>query len=202
MNTKMAGWLGAVLGLAMVAGTAQAQQQKSGDPPVQRSGQPAQKSPLHSKPGSTQPPPAPPPVQLETRELDGDLAKNAGARINYNIHGQTPCLVHAKWINQGSGSRDRGMLLGIDCSSKPFGGRASPEVYLNFSLKSGWKIKSVNIVDQAPSDNNSGWQWANKPAVGSNNPYSKMSVHANANGRTYVVVQVMIEGPAGTDPYQ
>ncbi|HUP93074.1 MAG TPA: CARDB domain-containing protein [Solimonas sp.] len=140
---------------------------------------------------------------LETKILDGNLAKNAGARSNSIIDGgSTPCSLENFFSASQDGIYPPGWIYGINCVALPAGGRVAHESYINFTLKNGWKIKGFSIVQQSVYGVGANWQWAQVPTIGSTNPYMKMSVWANSGANVRVDVQVTIEGPAGTNPYQ
>ena len=82
------------------------------------------------------------------------------------------------------------------------GAKADVEAYGNFSLKNGWKIKGVSVI-QLLDDNPSDWEWkSGPPSIGSTNPYVKIHVWADLMGRIDCGLRITIEGPEGTDPYQ
>ena len=139
---------------------------------------------------------APPAPKLVTQLLSYSASKAAGAQFNHGVDGATTCL----YLGQFDGESTT-VKFWAECAASPTGGRASPEAFMNFRLKNGWKIKSV---DTDPHMVNGDWQWLSKPEEGSrsDNPYMKMRIWANAVGYALVYVKVTIEGPEGTDPYK
>ena len=73
------------------------------------------------------------------------------------------------------------------------------EVYA-VSLKNGWKVKSV---DAQSSGSGGSWTWVSRPSAGSTNPTTKLLVTTPIGTPTLKIkLNVEIEGPQGTNPFQ
>src|SRR5207253_2091105 len=97
----------------------------------------------------------------------------------------------------------RGVLFAANCKGSITGGRADFEAFKNFRLKNGWKIKSVEVLPREDFPKSGGdFVSGGKPVIGSDNPFMKFSIWADAGGRKEVIVAVRIEGPECTDPYR
>jgi hypothetical protein len=145
------------------------------------------------------PPLPPPPPVLVTQELDFVKAKANGARFQDNVESNGGCFrlgvddwATARFVEQKSGA--------IFISNCAGGGRASPEAYLDFRLKNGWRIKSVH-EDLLPHRGGNGFSLTWKPQIGSDNPYMHAHIWSGFVANISVGVRITIEGPAGTDPY-
>ncbi len=143
-------------------------------------------------------PPTPPPV-LVTQELDFAKAQANGARFKDNVESNTGCfrLGVDDWSTAAFVERKSGVIFISNCVG---GGKASPEAYLDFRLKNGWRIKSVD-EDPQPQRGNNGFTLTWKPQVGSDNPYMHAHIWSGFLSNINVGVRITIEGPAGTDPY-
>lgn len=146
-----------------------------------------------------------------TQDLDYQRAAEAGAEFLHNIESQySTCfrLGVGNWEDtswapeswQFEGGRRKGVLFMADCPATVQVGRASPEAYKNFRLKNGWKVKSVERSEPWSL----GWNEFSLegPAIGTDSPYMRAHVAAAATSTIRVGVRVIIEGPAGTDPYR
>ena len=151
------------------------------------------------------------PAQLETQVLNYQKAKAVGAQFSDGIEGTTTCgpigqYDPAVWIYPDQ--TDKTIAFVIACVAFLGGGKADPEAFKNFTLKNGWRIKSIDQPTVVYDDQNillighGNWQWVIPPRRGSDNPYMQMHLVATYNQVVSVFVKVIIEGPAGTDPYQ
>lgn len=152
--------------------------------------------------GQQAPPPgsAPP---TETKLLEYQAAKAAGAQFSNGLEGtQGACVDVGQFDSKPMvESHTPTVVFMADCRIVPNGVRATPEAFTGFRLKNGWKVKDFAVVQDfhgASSD----WQWRKTPSKGTDDPSMKMHVYAGPNVYVKVHVQVTIEGPAGTNPYQ
>ena len=144
---------------------------------------------------------------LETQLLNYQKAKAAGARFSDSVEGVSTCrIAQCDWssycgIAGGAiPSSGTGVLFRATCQGLSSGGRGNPEAFINFTLKNGWKVKSVEVIEVRKRYGD--WGWETRPSVGNINPYMKMHLWADTDGDVAVNVKVWIEGPQGTDPYQ
>lgn len=139
--------------------------------------------------------------QLETQRLDYQKAKNAGAQFADSPDGPTGlCQYGQRDLAQQLSLEGAGVRFFVNCGGILNGARATPEAFMNFTLKNGWKIKSIDTSEEG-GKTLADWNWTTRPVEGSNNPYMKMHLWSNPGGSVWVQVKVTIEGPAGTDPY-
>lgn len=143
---------------------------------------------------------------LDVKQLDYDTAANAGAQFaNNRESGQCYRLGQFNGTNannwglfNGSG----GVAFVADCTrAADTGGKANPEAFKNFTLKNGWTVKSVTTAETF-SSGGAGLNVITQPSPGSTNPLTKVHVWADHDGRVYVRMVIMIQGPVGTNPYQ
>jgi hypothetical protein len=155
-----------------------------------------------------QAPPGSQPPQLATQVLDYEKAKRAGAQFSHGVEGsQGACIDVGQFdarfstFMQGR-SIPAGVLFSIDCLVilAPTGARATPEAFMGFRLKNGWTVKEFGFGEILREAGD--WQWRKTPSKGTDDPSMRMHIWANVGGRIGVPVKVIIEGPAGTDPYQ
>ena len=155
--------------------------------------------------GQQAPPPGSAPPK-ETQLLDYDKAKRSGAQFGISLEGASPCRHREMDVNapgvEGPGGRPAaGVWLDLYCQGLPSGARANAEAFANFHLKNGWKVKSYDVVAVQKSGG-ADWNWSRNPVVGTDDPFSKVHLWADANGIIRLCVKIEIEGPAGTNPYQ
>jgi hypothetical protein len=161
-----------------------------------------------------------PPPQLETQVLNYNKAHLAGARFSDGREGPGDCNRLGQFdpaIGYYDGGADGTTSAGVDLGNQSVvfqflcdgftGARANPEAFSNFTLKNGWKIKNTSDSVQTTVHFFSGighadWQWVTKPTRGSDNPYMKIHLVGDLQHAVTIYVKVIIEGPAGTDPYQ
>jgi hypothetical protein len=168
-------------------------------------------------------------VPLETQELDYLKAKNTGAGFNQGVsEGLNVCVRIGVDDSQGSHGYETGQpgvvfmaecpaLLGVVGT----GGSANPEAFQNFRLQNGWKVKSFSVRFSTNKEDQSDWHDSLSdaqsnderrramqsfsldipPSVGTDNPQMKAHIGVKPGGFLKVYVKVIIEGPAGTDPY-
>lgn len=154
-------------------------------------------------------PRAAPPAALEERWLDWTEAQMVGAQSSHNVEPGPPCMNTGVFAGKqyiyeffsanellGSPEVLESPMFYINCFVNPVGAKASPEAFKNFRLKHGWTIKSVDLFFGTGE-----WRWETRPQEGSDNPYMKMRIWANAGGHVAAVIRVKIAGPAGTNPY-
>lgn len=137
--------------------------------------------------------------QKETQLLNYDKAKRAGAQFGASLDPSSSSRASTLCIVQQGQDSGVGVLFMLNCTYT--GGRSTPEAYVNFRLKNGWKVKSfdvVNVTKVASAD----WQWTKTPSIGSDDPSSKVHLWADPLGQIILSVKIEIEGPAGTNPYQ
>lgn len=141
---------------------------------------------------------------MEKKFLDYDLAKNAGAQFANSVEGPEGLCTGRVGQFGGAAVNDqwKGVLFKADCTQSPNGVRATPEAFMGFRLKNGWKVKEYAIFAVEKSRRGADWQWRQTPSKGTDNPSMRMHVFAQANTEVKVRVRVEIEGPAGTNPYQ
>jgi hypothetical protein len=136
---------------------------------------------------------------LATEYLKKEPAQSAGAQFNIVLESGTGCVVKT----MTSGTSANIPVLYITFSGGPPCGRAVFEAYSNFTLKNGWKVKSV-LVEKHSDAINSDWEWVTKPATGSSNPAMKWRCKT-ANDLLPLEcrynIRISIEGPSGTSPY-
>ncbi|MBK6457554.1 MAG: hypothetical protein IPF87_15985 [Gemmatimonadetes bacterium] len=95
----------------------------------------------------------------------------------------------------------RGLVVAhLQCMT-PLGGRMNPE-FFDFTLRNGWRVKSFDISQPQSNPQQNGWQVLVRPTLGSDRPYTKLAMWANGVSALTLTVEIWIEGPAGTDPYQ
>ena len=137
----------------------------------------------------------------ETQLLDYDKAKRSGAQFLISSEGASACLTKQRDVNAipSSGKPAAGAEFELDCSYT--GARANVEAFASFHLKSGWKVKSYDAF-QVGNSGNADWQWTRTPAIGSDDPSSRIHMWADPVSIIAIDVKVEIEGPAGTNPYQ
>jgi hypothetical protein len=142
---------------------------------------------------------------LVTQMLDYQKAKAAGAQFANSPEGGTEhCGVAQSPLSGGS------VQFSADCRASAVGIRATPEAFMNFQLRNGWKIKSIDTFEIEPLKKDHGdWQWRQRPSVGSDAPGLKMHIWAEGprpplgySGWVYVGVRITIEGPQNTNPYE
>lgn len=148
---------------------------------------------------------------MATRFLDYRAAAAAGARFLHNIDpgsGPYAQLGVGDWLD---GQWDPGEWIdgkrpGVLFVANPgvwfavHGIKATPEAYKGFTLKNGWRIKSINVSHWRLGKTQ--FRWKEKPEIGSDNPYMQVLVSADPLGSfTKEGVSVLIEGPRGRDPY-
>jgi hypothetical protein len=155
--------------------------------------------------GQQAPPAGSQPPQLATQVLDYEKAKQAGAQSSYSPEGFAACPIYGSFYDPnhaavGPPPMPFTVRFYLDCGGVPAGMRATPETFGGFRLKHGWKVKSLELLQE--QKRNGDWQWRERPAIGSDNPAMRMHLWANADGMVHVIARVTIEGPAGTDPYQ
>ena len=63
-------------------------------------------------------------------------------------------------------------------------------------------IKSVTLPAETNNGGAAGFNVLTQPSVGSTNLYTKVHVWADHDGQVYVRMQIEIQGPGGTNPYQ
>ena len=141
--------------------------------------------------------------RMETQFLDYQKAKNAGAQFTHGIDGSKGLCVSVGQFDSVSWVTDHslGVIFMIECALMPNGARATPEAFMGFHLKNGWKVKEYSIGRNDKSGQ-ADWQWRQTPVKGSDDPSMRMHVFASPGGTVRVQVKVEIEGPAGTNPYQ
>jgi hypothetical protein len=144
---------------------------------------------------------------LVTQLIDYQKAKMGGARFSDGPEGFSTCTIgQADWSSSPGiaggdiASTGTGVLLRIICDGLSTGGRGNPEAFASFTLKNGWKVKSVEMAELVKRSGD--WGWDTRPAVGSNNPYMKMHMWATTGGQVSLNVKIWIEGPQGTNPYE
>lgn len=143
--------------------------------------------------------------QLETQVLDYQKAKRAGAQFAHAPDGAAPCPMYGQFYDPnhlavGPPPMPFTVRFYMDCVGSPLGMRATPETFGNFRLKHGWKVKSVELLQEMKRS--ADWQWRQRPDIGSDNPAMRMHLWSNPNGTVHVIARVTIEGPAGTNPYE
>lgn len=143
--------------------------------------------------------------QLETQVLDYQKAKRAGAQFAHSPDGAAPCPMYGQFYDPnhlavGPPPMPFTVRFYMDCAGSPMGMRATPETFGNFRLKHGWKVKSVELLQEVKRS--ADWQWRQRPEIGSDNPAMRMHLWSNPNGKVHVIARVTIEGPAGTNPYE
>jgi hypothetical protein len=143
--------------------------------------------------------------QLETQVLDYQKAKRAGAQFAHAPDGAAPCPMYGQFYDPnhlavGPPPMPFTVRFYMDCAGSPLGMRATPETFGNFRLKHGWKVKSVELLQEMKRS--ADWQWRQRPDIGSDNPAMRMHLWSNPNGTVHVIARVTIEGPAGTNPYE
>ncbi len=151
------------------------------------------------------------PVPMETQELVPQLAQAAGATFEHNIESHSACYrlgvgnwqdntwAPDRWYPQGG--RKTGVLFVADCGIG-IGGKANPVAYGNFQLKNGWHVKSVDTFDvTGASGSSANFDHLTIPSQGDLSPQVSMHVFAIGLHSLHVGVRILIEGPAGTDPY-
>lgn len=137
---------------------------------------------------------APAPV-METQRLDYSKAKNAGAGSSAVLRPGAPAACAAYGVNEqdtAALSQVGSVYLNLDCVG---GVTVDVEVFKNFRLKNGWKVKSSGISRVGP---NMTWQYVTKSTELSTEPRTVLRL---TGASTYLVLDVQIIGPAGTDPY-
>lgn len=163
--------------------------------------------PLVSRDQAAAPGSAPP---RETQILDYEKAKQAGAQFSHGVEGSQGACNNVGQFNANLAAFivgrtiPAGVVFSMDCTvgglAVPTGARATPEAFMGFRLKNGWKVREFafgEILRQAAD-----WQWRKTPSNGTDDPSMRMHIWANPGGRLGVPVKVVIEGPAGTNPYQ
>lgn len=152
---------------------------------------------------------------LAVQDLDPARARAAGAVFSHNVDGQAFCnrLGVGDWQDRSWDSwegtpRATGVLFMADCTATPAfpvvlpnsGGKADPEAYKDFTLKNGWVIRSAELVnvDRLNAD----FRWISPPKIGTSDPYIKAHLAADPGEMIKRGVRIVIEGPAGTNPYQ
>jgi hypothetical protein len=145
-------------------------------------------------------------TQLETQVLNYQKAKLAGAQFWHGVAGYTLCTPIGQFdpAEFGESVAGNSVVFDITCSYGVLtGARANPEAFQNFTLKNGWKIKSIEITPEYRRGLGHGeWQWTTRPSRGSDNPYVQMHLVAEDRHSVQIYIKITIEGPAGTDPYQ
>lgn len=154
---------------------------------------------------------------LEIQQLDPARAREAGAEFHHNpVESPLPYQrlgvgdwQDSDWTPDGwEHGRRVGVVFQADPpwvptpTPEPLGFiEANPEAYVNFRLKNGWRVIAVDASHV--------WNWADTafnlegPVIGSDDPYMKANIRSAAtNTVNRVGVVVLIQGPAGTDPYQ
>ncbi|MCM3876142.1 MAG: hypothetical protein NEA02_06950, partial [Thermoanaerobaculia bacterium] len=144
------------------------------------------------------PPGSSPP--LETRLLEYGRAKNAGAQFSDGVDGFKGLCDVGQGDPSRLGDHSPGVWFRANCDTLANGARATPEAFIGFRLKNGWRVKNFEI--SSGKAGNADWQWRQTPTKGSDDPYMRMHVFTSPFGRVWAQVKVTIEGPAGTDPYQ
>jgi hypothetical protein len=152
-------------------------------------------------------PVVPPPV--ETQELDFARVKAAGghsgsADVGVRVcgTGERLCKTRHDDVPYPSGAA----IFIFEPSPVPLAGaRVDGEAYKDFQLKNGWRLKEVLEPVVVAQNGTAGWSYSIFPNAGSASPYMKM--HLWTDGAPLpttiaVAVRVLIEGPAGTNPYQ
>lgn len=143
---------------------------------------------------------------LATQVLDYQKAKLAGATFVSGSDNPLPGVSgQCDWNNCDVTSAQQaqpGVFFFAYMSSTLMGSKATPEAYGNFSLKNGWQIKEISLVEILKTSGD--WQWVSgPPSIGSTNPYVKIHIWAEpAVGFVRLGLRIVIEGPDGTDPYQ
>ena len=141
-----------------------------------------------------------PPVEKERKILDVSEAKLAGARFDHGIESGGDCRSIGAFDPKTEYAQPQGTVTFKAGNCLLTGGKATPQAFLDFTLKNGWVVK-----DYRPVYNNVQYNGECKlltpPAIGSNNPYMKAHVWVNATGNVALTLQVTIEGPKGTNPY-
>ncbi len=159
--------------------------------------------------------PADPDIQV----LSYARARAAGANFTQNplSAGTCPFLGQKDGASVGwAEAVHEGVTFMADCVPQqvlpvippPTGGRVDATAYEDFRLKNGWRIKEVHVTFPSEphvdfmDDSNKVFRWLRQPQVGSDDP--SMSVHLAVNPALALTVnvEVLIEGPAGRDPYQ
>ncbi|MEO8135781.1 MAG: NBR1-Ig-like domain-containing protein [Betaproteobacteria bacterium] len=143
----------------------------------------------------------PPPLVLVSQALDYRMAEANGAHFDYVVAPFCQHIGPGDWHDYRwapSDGRKDGVLFRVQCL-KPMDFTA--EVYRDFRLKNGWRIKSVDDVVFVRDTRRKDLTIVTPAAVGSDNPHMKVSIAAGAFSNVAVGIRVFIEGPAGTDPY-
>jgi hypothetical protein len=152
----------------------------------------------------------PTPPVLETQELDFAKVKAAGGRSGSQNPIVTVCAA-ADLSNCAAGRPNGRVGTGALFSGQAglLGLRDDAEAYKGFQLKNGWRVKEVlEPVVTSASGNRAGWGYAAFSNAGTTSPYIKMHLWAEGplgtgvNNEIVLIVRTMIEGPAGTNPYQ
>jgi hypothetical protein len=133
-----------------------------------------------------------------TQVLDINRAKSAGANFLNNISSGVFCEEIGVFAN-AAGAQPNTIIFHALCVSSP-GASATPEAFLSFKLKNGWKVKSYNILfDKRQAGE---WKFLSPPQIGTDNPYVKVQLSvATLNANVEAQFDVTIEGLECTSPY-
>jgi hypothetical protein len=128
--------------------------------------------------------------------LSAQRAYAAGAGFSQHTDG-TPCPV-----TLDENYNPSTMRVGIDCANGFQGGKVDFELYKNFTLKNGWKVKFVEAPDMHDATPASGSRFDTSPGSGSATPFMKVHSWSQARNSKSDLLRILITGPYGTDPYQ
>jgi hypothetical protein len=134
---------------------------------------------------------------LDTQLLDYGSAQQAGAQFNIAMAENGGCLVKEL-------KKEDGFTFRVELKGGPPCGNGTFEAFANFSLKNGWKVKSVEVTQPSGNTTNSAWEWVTRPAAGATSPTAKLRAKTENNTFPLVAVyrvKIQIEGPQGTSPY-
>ncbi|MGQ0561039.1 MAG: hypothetical protein ACT443_04100 [Gemmatimonadota bacterium] len=141
---------------------------------------------------------APPP--METRLLIGEEAQQAGAQF-LTAEAVPPCFFRSVGASSSSSKSSAYATL----EGPPGCSAGTYEMFKNFTLKNGWKIKSIYFdTGTRRSFVNADWEWLTRPSEGSTSAYGRFRLRAkNTALPTHAPASVIIhiEGPKGTNPY-
>ena len=141
--------------------------------------------------------PAPQPVEKETRILDVNEAKLAGARLDHGIESGGDCSAIGAFDAKLHAYGHQGTVRFSAGGCLLAGGKATPQAFLDFRLKNGWVVKDyISLYNRQEGGE---WTLLTPPAKGSNNPYMKAHIWANPS-RVLLVLQVT-QGTQGHEPY-
>jgi hypothetical protein len=145
------------------------------------------------------PQPAP---RIVSQILDYEKAHSTGARFGTDKQGPSPC--DFRNLAGGGGWAPAGTAyFAVDCTGPHgFGGRANFTAYDAYLLKNGWKVKDFIVNNVSPVRRHGTYEVTVPPVIGSSNPFVQVHLVSEYGRAEALTVQIVIEGPEGTDPYR